>query len=514
MLGKTFTERGLAAARRHAARRTLEPLLAALVRKEVLSLQTDPRSPEHGQYGFLQDLVRQSPTRRSRGANGRTRHLAAARVPRAERSARTRSPRSIAAHYLAASRGAPGRRRRRRDHVRKARDCARRARASARRRSQLGRGAALLRAAPPSSPTSRVDAGDAARPGGAGGAGLANLPVEGRALLERAHACSRGGDRRAPRSCPPGSPSSTTSEGHAPQAVARLESALEALAEREPDAHVAAVAGQLGRFLVLSGEGHRAAPHIEQALEIAERLDLPERSLACPQHEGLIRRGQGSPERSSDPARRRARDRAGARAPLRGAPRVQQPRLGARAAGPDTPSRIALAEQALALARRVGDRGPGESCFGANGVYPLYLGGRWDEAVARAEEFEEAAIASAQSQLSLSDADLRPHAARLVRTRARNWWSRLTPEQLPEDPQGDAARPRLRGARPPRGGQASRGPLPRGRGVSPRRGSARRCSTSTSRTRLPRFSSARSRSGIPRRQRTCSPFSRDSTRAS
>ena len=52
----------------HAARRwrrlggrsedELEPLLAALVRKEVLGVQADPRSPEHGQYGFLQDLVR------------------------------------------------------------------------------------------------------------------------------------------------------------------------------------------------------------------------------------------------------------------------------------------------------------------------------------------------------------------------------------------------------------------------------------------------------------------------
>ena len=36
----------------------VEPLLASLVRKEVLGVQADPRSPEHGQYGFLQDLVR------------------------------------------------------------------------------------------------------------------------------------------------------------------------------------------------------------------------------------------------------------------------------------------------------------------------------------------------------------------------------------------------------------------------------------------------------------------------
>ena len=33
-------------------------VLASLVRKEVLAVQADPRSPEHGQYGFLQDLVR------------------------------------------------------------------------------------------------------------------------------------------------------------------------------------------------------------------------------------------------------------------------------------------------------------------------------------------------------------------------------------------------------------------------------------------------------------------------
>ena len=36
----------------------LEPLLGALVRKEVLAIQADPRSPERGQYAFLQDIVR------------------------------------------------------------------------------------------------------------------------------------------------------------------------------------------------------------------------------------------------------------------------------------------------------------------------------------------------------------------------------------------------------------------------------------------------------------------------
>src|SRR5262249_8915003 len=57
VLGKTFTRQAIAALAR-LPDAELETLLAALVRKEVLGLQTDPRSPEHGQYGFLQDLVR------------------------------------------------------------------------------------------------------------------------------------------------------------------------------------------------------------------------------------------------------------------------------------------------------------------------------------------------------------------------------------------------------------------------------------------------------------------------
>ena len=77
MLGKTFTRAGARGALRP-AEAELEPLLASLVRKEVLWLQADPRSPEHGQYGFLQDLVRhvayETLSRRER----RTRHLAAA----------------------------------------------------------------------------------------------------------------------------------------------------------------------------------------------------------------------------------------------------------------------------------------------------------------------------------------------------------------------------------------------------------------------------------------------------
>src|SRR5207302_8554904 len=52
--------------------------------------------------------------------------------------------------------------------------------------------------------------------------------------------------------------------------------ALESRPGDEPDADVAAVAAQLGRFLALGGQFDRAAPRLELALELAEALKLPE----------------------------------------------------------------------------------------------------------------------------------------------------------------------------------------------------------------------------------------------
>ena len=64
--------------RSRAADAEIEPLLTSLVRKEVLGVQADPRSPEHGQYGFLQDLVRHVAYETLSKRERRARHLAAA----------------------------------------------------------------------------------------------------------------------------------------------------------------------------------------------------------------------------------------------------------------------------------------------------------------------------------------------------------------------------------------------------------------------------------------------------
>src|SRR5262249_16860152 len=77
VLGRTFTVSGLAAVTSR-PETDLQPLLASLVRKEVLTLSVDPMSPERGQYGFIQDLVKKVAYDTMSRKERRARHLEAA----------------------------------------------------------------------------------------------------------------------------------------------------------------------------------------------------------------------------------------------------------------------------------------------------------------------------------------------------------------------------------------------------------------------------------------------------
>jgi class 3 adenylate cyclase/tetratricopeptide (TPR) repeat protein len=104
VLGQSFTPAALAAVA-GMDEVELEPRLRALVRRELLALQTNPRSPERGQYAFVQALIREvaynTLARRDRTA----RHLAAARHFEALGSDEAAG--ALAGHYLAAHRNAP-----------------------------------------------------------------------------------------------------------------------------------------------------------------------------------------------------------------------------------------------------------------------------------------------------------------------------------------------------------------------------------------------------------------------
>jgi class 3 adenylate cyclase/tetratricopeptide (TPR) repeat protein len=78
VLGQSFTQAGLAgiSGRDPSA---IEPLLRTLVRREVLTLNADPRSPERGQYAFVQALIREVAYNQLARADRKSRHLAAAR---------------------------------------------------------------------------------------------------------------------------------------------------------------------------------------------------------------------------------------------------------------------------------------------------------------------------------------------------------------------------------------------------------------------------------------------------
>jgi len=78
ILGQTFSVAALAGVN-GVAPSELEPRLRDLVRREVLVQNRDPRSPERGQYGFVQALIREVAYGLLSRRDRRARHLAAAR---------------------------------------------------------------------------------------------------------------------------------------------------------------------------------------------------------------------------------------------------------------------------------------------------------------------------------------------------------------------------------------------------------------------------------------------------
>jgi tetratricopeptide (TPR) repeat protein len=99
VLGQRFTTAALAATSGMAAEE-IEPRLRSLVRREFLELEADPRSPERGQYGFVQSLIREVAYGTLARRDRRTRHLAAARY--FEMLADDELAGVLASHYLAA----------------------------------------------------------------------------------------------------------------------------------------------------------------------------------------------------------------------------------------------------------------------------------------------------------------------------------------------------------------------------------------------------------------------------
>jgi class 3 adenylate cyclase/tetratricopeptide (TPR) repeat protein len=99
VLGQTFAVSALAAVVGE-DEPGLEPRLRGLIVRDLLSLDTDPRSPERGQYGFVQALIREVAYSTLSRKDRRSRHLAAARYFEALGDEELAG--ALATHYLSA----------------------------------------------------------------------------------------------------------------------------------------------------------------------------------------------------------------------------------------------------------------------------------------------------------------------------------------------------------------------------------------------------------------------------
>ena len=101
VLGLTFGAEALASVSGRSPAE-LEPRLRGLVRRELLQIEADPRSPERGQYRYVQSLIREIAYDTLSLRDRRNRHLAAARHLEAADSDEAAG--ALASHYLAAYR--------------------------------------------------------------------------------------------------------------------------------------------------------------------------------------------------------------------------------------------------------------------------------------------------------------------------------------------------------------------------------------------------------------------------
>jgi tetratricopeptide (TPR) repeat protein len=104
VLGQSFTLAGLSAVSGVPAS-DLEPRLGGLVRREIVTIEADPRSPERGQYAFVQALIREVAYGTLTRTDRKARHLGAARFFESLGSEELAG--GLAGHYFAAHANAP-----------------------------------------------------------------------------------------------------------------------------------------------------------------------------------------------------------------------------------------------------------------------------------------------------------------------------------------------------------------------------------------------------------------------
>ena len=372
VLGRTFTSKGLAAVS-GLGEPEVEALLGSLVRKEIVSLSSDPLSPERGQYGFLQDLVKKVAYDTLSRKDRKALHLAAA-DHLLSLGDEDEMVEVVASHYLDAYSSAP--------------DDPDSGVIKAKAREMLVR--AAERAASLAANTEAQHAYERAL-------GLSDDPVEQAELHERAGSTAYNGAQlgeaarhfeqaialfeAADATHPAARVSARLAEilwdqGRLAQGLESMDRAFEVLSEEEPDADLAALAAQIGRFRFFHGDLELALTRIETALQLAEALSLPEVISQALNTKGVIYLARERP-REGLLLQRHALEVALEHDKPSAALRAYY-NLGDSLARADRFEESAeIVEAGLALARRVGNR-YWEWSLAAQ-IYPWFALGRWDE---------------------------------------------------------------------------------------------------------------------------------------
>jgi class 3 adenylate cyclase/tetratricopeptide (TPR) repeat protein len=272
VLGKTFSP-GALAALSGLEQSQLEQLLTGLVRREVLGLQSDPRSPEQGQYGFLQDLLRHVAYETLPRRERRSKHLAAAEHLSAALGEEEVAE-VIASHLLDAYRLEPEA-----DDAAPLKMQAQRALLRAgERAASLGASteaqryfeqAAELADEPVPKAVALSRAGEMALAAGAVDR-AGSLFGEAVTVYETAgqtHAAARASGLLA---------SADQILGRLDEAIARMEKAYAVIGDDEPDADLGFLLTRLGGAHYFAGHPEQSGEWVERALDIAEALQLPE----------------------------------------------------------------------------------------------------------------------------------------------------------------------------------------------------------------------------------------------
>jgi class 3 adenylate cyclase/predicted ATPase len=410
VLGKTFTRQGLAVLT-GLAEAELEPLLASLLRKEILSVQADPRSPERGQYAFLQDIVKRVSYETLSLRERKAKHLAAAEFLERVSGEEDEFVEVVAAHYVDALQADPDAsdageiRETAREMLVRAGDRAASLGADAEAQRSYLRAAAL-------SDDPLVEADLHERAGM-----MARIGARGEEAPERFEHAIRlfeaSGERHAVARVEARLAETEWDLGRIEDGLERMNRSFELLSTEEPDADVALLAAQLGRFLFFNGQPELALKRVESALAMAESLILPEVLAQALTTKGVLLTSRG----------RREEGIALLRFAIHTALEHDKPSAALRASFnlADCLGQVNRFQEAaetvrggLAQARRVGNRYWELTFLGQ--LYPFLALAEWDEAIAMCAQLpteDWAGTRQAFSMLPLVQATVLGHRGQL-----------------------------------------------------------------------------------------------------